>query len=568
MSNLPIQSILLVDDTPDNLKVLFNLLKPENFDLRIAMTGEAALEALRLKSADLILLDVEMPGIDGFETCRRLKADSSLGEIPIIFMTALNDVTHKVHGLELGAVDYITKPFESSEVLARIRVHLKLRQVSQQLQQQSTQLEQLNTQLEQRVRDRTQALQASEEKFQQIANNLEQVLWIYEPAAHAFTYLSPAYQTLWGEAVPASPLALKSWLKHIHPDDVATVTASIEVALQSGDLDHEYRIINNDGAIRWIHSRAFSINDQAGNLYRLTGISEDTTQKKLAEKSALKSLAKEQELSDLKSRFITTTSHEFRTPLAVISSNVEMLQLFEDKLSNQEKKDCLAEIMEYVDKSVLLLEDFLVFSGVEAQSMSVKPDALELQKFWQDLALQFKAEFHERELLFESHEHRPLQEEMDYSIYWDAKIVHQTLKLLIKNAILYSPSSTSVNIQLDIQPDQISITVKDQGIGIPSVDMPHVFEPFHRGLNIETRSGTGMGLTTAKHLMTIHQSQIDIESELNVGTTCNIALPWSISSDTSTNLFIQDHAALMPHSTAVSMASGASALAVTTNSLS
>ncbi|WP_407890135.1 response regulator, partial [Scytonema sp. NUACC26] len=120
-------TILIVDDTPTNLQVLFDLLSEQGYRVAIAKSGETALQRLQISKPNLILLDVMMPGIDGFETCQRLKANPSTREIPVIFMTALSDSVDKVKGLSLGAVDYITKPIQHEEALARIRVHLQLR---------------------------------------------------------------------------------------------------------------------------------------------------------------------------------------------------------------------------------------------------------------------------------------------------------------------------------------------------------------------------------------------------------------------------------------------------------
>ena len=121
--------ILLVDDTPTNLGVLFELLKGRGFKVSVAEDGESALEQVNYARPDLILLDVLMPLMDGFTTCERLKAQPETREIPVIFMTALTDTVDKVKGFELGAVDYITKPFQQEEVLARIRTHLSLQQL-------------------------------------------------------------------------------------------------------------------------------------------------------------------------------------------------------------------------------------------------------------------------------------------------------------------------------------------------------------------------------------------------------------------------------------------------------
>jgi signal transduction histidine kinase len=134
-------TILVVDDTPTNLQVLFDLLSEQSYRVAIAKNGETALQRLETFQPNLILLDVMMPGIDGFETCQRLKANPNTRDIPVIFMTALSDSVDKVKGLRLGAVDYITKPIQHEEVLARIQVHLQLRNTTRTLEQRTADLD-------------------------------------------------------------------------------------------------------------------------------------------------------------------------------------------------------------------------------------------------------------------------------------------------------------------------------------------------------------------------------------------------------------------------------------------
>ncbi|MEM7725937.1 MAG: response regulator [Cyanobacteria bacterium P01_A01_bin.45] len=145
--------ILLVDDNPTNLKVLSESIHGYGWKALMATDGESAIEQTEYAKPDLILLDVMMPGIDGFETCRRLKSNPITENIPVIFMTALSDTTDKVKGLEIGAVDYITKPFQQEEVIARLKLHLKLSHLT-------------NT-LEQKVEQRTAELTKSIEQLKQ-----------------------------------------------------------------------------------------------------------------------------------------------------------------------------------------------------------------------------------------------------------------------------------------------------------------------------------------------------------------------------------------------------------------
>jgi phosphoserine phosphatase RsbU/P len=128
-------TILVVDDQPANLKVLFSFLKTHEFQIRVADNGEKALRVLENEQPDLILLDVLIPGMNGFEICKQIKENKDTANIPVIFMTALNSVEDKMTGFEAGGVDYITKPFQQVEVLARVNTHVTLRRRELELKQ-------------------------------------------------------------------------------------------------------------------------------------------------------------------------------------------------------------------------------------------------------------------------------------------------------------------------------------------------------------------------------------------------------------------------------------------------
>ena len=153
--------ILIVDDNPANLAVLTRTLKGAGCAVRVAVDGESALQQAEEEPPSLILLDIMMSGIDGFETCRRLKENPITQAVPVIFMTALGESEDKVHGLSLGAIDYVTKPFNESEVLARVRTHLKLQNLLHTLQDQNQRLKQ---EIEQR--------QAAEQKLQRLNDEM------------------------------------------------------------------------------------------------------------------------------------------------------------------------------------------------------------------------------------------------------------------------------------------------------------------------------------------------------------------------------------------------------------
>lgn len=153
------ERILIVDDTLQNIQVLGTVLREQNYQINVAQNGIQALEMVEKVEPDLILLDVMMPEMDGFEACQRLKADEKTREIPIIFLTAKVETEDVVHGFEIGAIDYVTKPFNAIELLARVKTHLELRRLRQELLE-------YNEQLEAKVAERTVEVQRAHKQLE------------------------------------------------------------------------------------------------------------------------------------------------------------------------------------------------------------------------------------------------------------------------------------------------------------------------------------------------------------------------------------------------------------------
>ncbi|MFN6560345.1 MAG: response regulator [Nostoc sp. ChiSLP01] len=212
--------ILIVDDNPTNLSLLCEALNSEGFRFRVAVDGESAIAQVERNQPELILLDVQMPGIDGFETCRRLKANPATQNIPIIFTTALADTDSKTKGFSLGAVDYIPKPFAQEEVIARVRVHLQLKQLTESLEQQ--------------VSDRTKALQQAQVQLVQqekLSTLGELVAGIGHEINNPVNFISSNIPPL--QEYIAAITELLSLYKQEYPKP----TAKITTAINNLDLD-------------------------------------------------------------------------------------------------------------------------------------------------------------------------------------------------------------------------------------------------------------------------------------------------------------------------------------------
>lgn len=193
-------TLLIVDDTPANLSVVVESLESRGYRIVVAQDSEEALQRAAFIKPDLILLDVMMPGMDGFEVCRRLKNQADTDDIPVIFMTALTDIDHKITGFKVGGVDYVTKPIQIDELAARVGAHLSLKAMQRQLQAQNDELQAYQTELELRVRQRTaelsdsnRQLRKSEAEFRTLAENSPDMIVRYDRDCRRI-YVNPAYQ--------------------------------------------------------------------------------------------------------------------------------------------------------------------------------------------------------------------------------------------------------------------------------------------------------------------------------------------------------------------------------------
>jgi signal transduction histidine kinase len=212
--------ILIVDDNPTNLSVLSEALSGGGFRFRVAMDGESALAQVERHLPELILLDVQMPGIDGFETCRRLKANPVTQSIPVIFTTALADTDSKAKGFSLGAVDYIPKPFDQTEVMARLQVHLQLKQLTESLEDQ--------------VRNRTTALQQAQVQLVQqekLASLGEMVAGIAHEMNNPINFIASNINPL------REHMASITQILHLYQQEYPTPSPTLTNAIENLDLE-------------------------------------------------------------------------------------------------------------------------------------------------------------------------------------------------------------------------------------------------------------------------------------------------------------------------------------------
>ncbi|MEB3278119.1 MAG: HAMP domain-containing sensor histidine kinase [Lyngbya sp.] len=226
----------------------------------------------------------------------------------------------------------------------------------------------------------------------------------------------------------------------------------------------------------------------------------------------------EQELNELKSRFITTVSHEFRTPLTTISFSAGLLENYSNKISDQKKQTHFQRIKQGIDQMTNLLEDVLIVGKLESGHLEMSLTDVNLEKFCRTLAEKMQQNTDKHSIIFSS-------EGSSFEGVFDENILRQLLNNLLSNAIKYSPEGGEILFKLICENNQAIFKIIDSGIGIPQKDQDRLFTNFYRGTNIGTISGTGLGLSLVKKIVDLHQGEISIESEENVGTEIRVTLP-------------------------------------------
>ncbi len=265
-------SILIVDDNPQNLATLTQILTNQGYSVHPAINGEVALIVAQTLVPDVILLDIRMPGLDGYEVCQQLKAVEATREIPILFLSALDDITDKVKAFDVGGVDYITKPFQADEVVARVEIHIVLRTMQRQLQEQNRELEnyrehledlaeartaelrQVNTLLHQEMvkhRETVRSLQVSEQQYRLLAENVTDGIVIVQKGTVVFA--NAAFPAMSGYS--SDDLLQKDFVGLFPEKERATLHARL-IQEDTGLPAHPWQaeIVTKDGRTRWIEA--------------------------------------------------------------------------------------------------------------------------------------------------------------------------------------------------------------------------------------------------------------------------------------------------------------------------
>ena len=506
-------NVLLVDDRPENLLALEAILNSSSYNLVQANSGMEALRCLLNQDFAVILLDVQMPGMDGFETATLIRSRDRSRSTPIIFITAFssND-THVFKGYSLGAVDYLFKPVKPEILTSKVQVFVQLFQKTVEVKQQATQLAAVNTELSK-----------SEERFRTLCACSPLGIYVADVEGRC-TYINPRCQAICGLTLEEN--LAEVWQREVHPEDRDRVVADwLAWIKESQEYSNEFRLAGSEN-VRWIHVQSSPMFSDLGKLIGHVGTVRDITDRKQAEEERGRLIREQvarqeaERANQMKDEFLAILSHELRTPLNAILGWSRLLRV---KKFDEETIDKALETIERNAKSQSqLIEDILDVSRILRGKLNLNKHPIRLESVI--------------ELAIDSLQ--PLAEEKSIvleltcspnvgQVIGDCDRLQQIVWNLLSNAIKFTPEEGKVEVRLESVGDEAEIQIIDSGIGIAPDFLPYVFDRFRQADSSTTRSygGLGLGLAIVRHLVEQHGGKVYAENNPGEGAKFTVALP-------------------------------------------
>ena len=499
--------ILLVDDHPQNLLALEAILAPFGHRLVRASSGAEALKALLAEEFALILLDVQMPGFDGFETAELIRSHGRTAAIPIIFITAIHRSPAHIHrGYASGAVDYIVKPLDPEILRSKVAVFVDLYQKNRLIKQQAKMLhDQEVVSLEMRYRNLTEALPLP--------------LWAERLTGETY-YSNRAFLDYTG----VDPMHARGLLtpRLVHPDDKAKVIFEATRPRQNDAFEIEIRLRRHDGNYRWHMVRSVREQDGKGRIV----ICADNDDRRKSEDALALVVGRErearkraEEADRSKDAFLATVSHELRTPLNAIMGWAQLL--VNGELEGEELGRAYETIERNAKSQSRLISDLFDVSRMMSGKTHLDRKPTSLGKLVNDVVESLQPSIQAREVVIDVR-----SEGGESLVNIDASRVQQVVWNLLTNAIKFG--AKSIRVDLRNEPNAAVVRVVDDGQGIDASFLPNVFDRFEQADSTSTREkgGLGLGLSIVKHLVELHGGTVTVESDgVGKGATFVVSIP-------------------------------------------
>lgn len=562
--------ILIVDDKEENLQVVGNILDEKRVSLLFARNGKQAIIIAQKKQPDLILLDINMPIMDGYEACLLLKKDSGTSEIPIIFLSALNEKDNIIKAFEYGAVDYVTKPFNKAELLSRVFTHLELKSSKDQLKIQNEELQASNDEIifvnnylqeaKEELYVQYKHVEQAEEKQRKILDAFKDGIYINTPE-YRIEYVNSALQTKLGRD-PVGELCHKALY---NLDDKCNWCIYEKLKAERESIEY---LQKTDG-------KAFIVNNLLlENAHKLTTFIDVTAHKKAEAEIKQKNIILEEKTSELdqakrelevfndnlqekitlqtkelraanieltkidesKSYFIGILAHELSTPIMGIEQSNNIIEMTVNNListfNNKENRNSDEEV------TLSKLQDINIFSEILTESAARLRHIDEMSKLISQLQLgKYQLLFQEINIC-ETIENTILEKMKLYNnnsyiqIYSctnkeiilkiDYYSIAKVIDIVLKNAIKYSPKNSEIVIETKDDEKYYYISISDEGQGFSKQALDNLFSLFSSDDLMSHQEGIGLSLTAASIIMELNKGIIVVKNNDEKGATVTL----------------------------------------------
>ena len=499
-----VASLLLVDDRPATLMALEAILEPLGHRMVKANSGEEALKRVLESDFSAILLDVQMPGIDGFQTAALIKERERSRHIPILFLTAINkDAAYVFKGYEHGAVDYLLKPFDPTVLRSKVQVFVDLWLRGEKLKQREAQLREAQKEVLE---------QQNEHRYRVMLDTMPECVW----AIRADGSVS-MWNKMWTEYSGLRPeqQSLERFLELVHPEE-REHTARLQARLQRDEVafEVEHRLRRHDDVYRWHISRVSPERDAQGRLVGFIATATDVDEHRRARETA-------QTANRTKDEFLATVSHELRNPLNAILGWMRLLR--SGKLDERKAERALATIERNTEAQLALVEDILDVSRIITGKLRIDLKPVSLSQVMMAAVDTVRPTADARGVHLDV-----LLDQAADQVSGDPNRLQQVVWNLLSNAIKFTPRGGRVEARSERLDSNVQIRVRDTGKGIPADFLPHVFDRFRQAEAASTRTqgGLGLGLAIVRHLVEAHGGAVSVDSAgEGQGTTFVVSLP-------------------------------------------
>jgi PAS domain S-box-containing protein len=537
--------ILAIDDKRDNLVTLSALLKNLMSDCAViaAQSGLEGIGKAKTELPDAILLDVKMPEMDGFETCRRLKVDESTKHIPVIMITAIKtDPQSRIKGLECGANAFLAKPIDQSELVSQVRVALRIKKAEDDLREegnsQEKKVQERTAELREEITQRKlseEALRESEERYHRITDAVTDYIFTsyIEDGKVVKTVHGPGCIAVTGYSAEEFAADPYLWFNMVSPEDHDCVKKYASRILIGKNLDPvEHRIRRKDGRVRWVQNTPVPHHDPSGALISYDGLISDITLRKQAEeeKRSLAERLQRAEKMEALGQLAGGVAHDLNNVLGILSGYSELL--LEEIPEGSRSRGHVEKILQSTEKGAAIIQDLLTLArrGVTAS------DAMNLNRIVSDFlktpVFEKMKDYHPR-VTFRTECDKELLNIKGSSVH-----LEKTLINLVSNAAESISGIGEVTIRTESryidkplrgydevkEGDYAVLTVSDTGMGIPAENREKIFDPFYTKKTMG-RSGTGLGLAIVWGTVKDHNGYIDLQTEVGEGTTFTLYFP-------------------------------------------